>query len=352
MTKKQLLHIIAFCLLVCVIFVFLCELFESDNSEDFCKNFYTYTTYPEGTVDAIFIGTSGTDRYWIASKAYKDYGMTVYPLACDAMPAWLYTNVIEFALNYQDPELVLVDMRAYAESFGSKSMDIRSRRVLDSLPMFSRDWFSVAFKSMRLIHSIDNTKPRFDVSFVLPFVRYHQKWEEADLSFFSNNLGHHLNEYNGFPTNTWYNTLIVEQTPVIRNDECAELEPLALSSLYELLDFAEERGLQLLFVDTPQFQDAIEIQRTNTLYKILDAEGLDYINWYSTEHDGSFTIELDPAKHFYNESHVNFEGAQIFTNGLAAYLNEYYPLPDRREDETAKEIWDGVYDELVSCMSK
>ena len=46
-------------------------------------------------------------------------------------------------------------------------------------------------------------------------------------------------------------------------------------------------------------------------------------------------------------NHVNFYGAEKFTDALAAYLNEHYDLPDRRNDEAVKGDWDGIYDELL-----
>ena len=170
MTKKELIRMIAFCLVVCMMLVLLCDLFENENTKNYDSRLYTYRTYNEDTIDAVFIGTSGVDRYWCGPKAYEDYGMTVYPLSTDAMPAWLYVDMLEYALEYQNPQMVLLDIRAFAQDNKTKAMDVRARRILDALPWFSSQWFKVAFKSMKIIHEQDETKPRFDISFLLCYI--------------------------------------------------------------------------------------------------------------------------------------------------------------------------------------
>ena len=98
---------------------------------------------------------------------------------------------------------------------------------------------------------------------------------------------------------------------------------------------------------TPKFFEETEMPRTNLILNILEEEGFQCLNFYTEQYDGSFTIELDPENDFYNLNHVNYYGAEKYTAALAAYLDENYDLPDRRNDEAVKKDWDGVYDALV-----
>ena len=313
--------------------------------------FHAYRNYPEDIVDAVFIGTSGVDRYWIAAKAYEEYGMTVYPLATDAMPAWLYPNVIEYALTYQNPQFLILDVRAFTQVNDADSMDVRARRVLDSMQTFSPVWFKTAFKSMEMIHSVDESRARFDISLLLSFVRFHDSWESMGPGFFAENLGYYTHEYNGFFVSPSLSGNIEAQQPQKRSDYAEPIESLSLQALYDVLALAEEKEIKVLFVDTPQFQDELEMLRSNYLYDLLNQMGIDCLNWYTDEPDGSFSIALDPERHFYNAGHVNFYGAEVFTEDFAAYINEHYPLPDRRNDEAVKELWDGVYEEICAVVS-
>ena len=63
--------------------------------------------------------------------------------------------------------------------------------------------------------------------------------------------------------------------------------------------------------------------------------------------NGGYAIDLDLKKDFFDKNHVNYYGAEKYTDVLAAYLNEHFDLPDRRNDEAAKKNWDGVYDILM-----
>lgn len=105
MTKKQVVKCIAFLLSVSLMLILLCDLFETENIENFDQNMYTYRDLPKGTADAVFLGTSGVDRFWIAPQAYEDYGMTVHNLSYDAFPAWLYTNIIDEISDMQETKI-------------------------------------------------------------------------------------------------------------------------------------------------------------------------------------------------------------------------------------------------------
>ena len=72
MTKQQITKVVAFCLIVCIMLLCLCDLFEHNNLSNYSRRIHTYRTLEEDTVDAVFLGTSGVDRYWIAAKAYEE----------------------------------------------------------------------------------------------------------------------------------------------------------------------------------------------------------------------------------------------------------------------------------------
>ena len=94
MTKNQIIRCAAFSVIVCLLLVLMCELFENTNTSNYATRMYSYRNFNEDTVDAVMIGTSGIDRYWIAAKAYEDYGMTVYPLIpCPHGCMWTWSTM-------------------------------------------------------------------------------------------------------------------------------------------------------------------------------------------------------------------------------------------------------------------
>lgn len=355
MTKKEFGRSIAFVLVVCLVLILLCDLFEQANYSNFDKRFTTYRNLNEDTIDAVWIGTSGVDRYWIGAKAYEEYGMTVYPLTVDAMPTWLFTNVIEEVYTYQNPELIIIDIRAYGQdNVNAGAMDVRARRILDAMDFFSVNRIKTAFDTMEIIHENFEEEPEFEISYLLPFVKYHSKWEEDDYTI-SGNLGNKEHAYLGFYMSSALSIDKVPQTPVVYTpDYYEELDPIAEASLYDFLEYIDENDLNVLFVDTPKFKTEQEIGRANTVYKILDEYEADYINFCVTDEEGNFTYipDFDFESDFYNEGHVNYYGAEKFTDVFAAYLDENYDLPDHRSDESIQEDWDGIYTKIKKAIAK
>lgn len=346
MTKKEFGRCIAFILVVCVILCLLCSLFKQQSSRYIEKRFTTYRKLNEDTVDAVWIGTSGVDRYWLAPKAYEEHGITLFTLASDAMPTWLFTNVIEEAYAHQNPELIIVDMRAYGQSNTKAStMDVRARRVLDAMDFFSSNRIKTAFRTMEVIHETFEEEPRFELSYLLPYIKYHTMWQEEGYSV-ANHLDNTGDAYLGFFMNASASVKRSAMEKVVHDAERYEaLDPVAENSLYDLLDYAKTNNIELLFVDTPHFKAEKEMGRSNALVKILKEEGANYINFCETDAEGNFVngLTLDPEADFYNAGHVNFYGAEKFTETFAAYLDEHYDLPDRRNDAAVQEEWDGIY---------
>lgn len=354
MTKKQIIRCIGFLTALCMVVIILCDLFELPNNSNYDKRFYTYRNFPQETIDGVFIGTSSADRYWMAAKAYEEYGMTVFPLSSDAMPTWLFINVIEEAYKYQNPKLILIDLRAYAqENDKASKMDARARRIIDAMDIFSINRVKTAFKTIESIRFMHKDKSLIDVvSYLVPVFKYHSKWSEDDYRF-EKNIGSKTQNYAGFFVNSKLSVQKAPQTPVVYNPNAtAEFDPLAEASLYELIDYIKEKDLNVLFVDTPQFKSEYEMGIANRVYEILDENGLEYIQFDAGKGDGSFVIDFDNSKDFYDEGHVNYRGSLKFTKYFAKYLDEKYDFPDRREDHEVNQYWDGKYEAILKKMAQ
>nr|MBQ8243614.1 hypothetical protein [Oscillospiraceae bacterium] len=343
MTKKQVLRCISFLAVVCIVLFVLCDLFEQENGGNTDRCFNTYRALGEDTIDGVFIGTSGVSCYWVSPLAYEEYGMTVYPLAADALPAWLYISMIEEALAYQTPELFLLDIRPFTSGrVSQEKMDANARFVLDAMDPFSVNRYKTGVRTMKTIHAVYEDAPAFDISYFLSFVKYHPKWRE-DAYRVSYNLGQRMHKYGGFRLDPDFSA-VVEPQPEVEYDPAvrSELGDLYEQSLYELLDYIREKDLRVLFVDTPKVLDS-QMGSVNRILQILEEEGFDCLTYVDIPEDGSFPLDIDYKTDFFDEGHVNYYGAEKYTRALAAYLDTHYDLPDRRNDPRARADWDGLY---------
>ncbi len=347
MNKKQVLRAIAFFVCVAIMVVGLCDLFEESNTENSNKRFYKFRNLPENTVDAVMIGTSGTDRYWIASQAYEKYGMTVYPMSTNSMPVFLYINLIEEVLAYQNPELLILDIRPFTqENIDTNRMDVKARLLLDVMEPFTINRIKAALNTTKAIKKVDPNEESFDLSLYFSFIKFHSRWTEDNFRI-ARNLGDLEHNYLGFYIG---NKMIkqVKQNPTGYNpDNIGELDPISQEILYELFDYIKEKNLNVVFFDSPQVRNEIDMGRANKVYSILDEEGYDYIHFFDENDPDGITIDFDYSTDFYNAAHTNFYGATKFTEAFSDYLHENYDLPDRRNDENVKADWDGIQDALI-----
>lgn len=342
MTKKQFIRAVSFFLVLCTVLFILCDLFEQENGGNTDRCFNSYRALEEDTVDAVFIGTSGVSCYWISALAYEEYGMTVYPLASDALPAFLFISMIEEALAYQDPELFLLDIRPFTSAAVSREkLDANARFVLDAMEPFSPNRQKTALRIMRTMHETYEEAPEFDISYFLSFVKYHPKATD-DAYRVAYNLGQRMHKYGGYRLGSV--STVVQEQPGVQYDPAAmeDLDPLCEQSLYELLDYIREKDLQVLFVDTPKVVGA-KSGEVNRVLRILEEEGFDCLTHVDPPADGSFPLEIDYAADFFDRGHVNYYGAEKYTRALATYLDARFDLPDRRKDSAAQRDWNGLY---------
>jgi len=352
MTKKQALRCIAFILAVCVMMVVLCDLFEQENGNWADRCFNTYRASNPDTIDAVFLGTSGVACYWVAPLAYEEFGMTVYPLAADAMPAWLYTKMLDEVLTYQNPELILLDIRPFtSEPVDADTMDARARCILDAMDLFSINRNKTAVKAMKTIHAAHPDAPQFDISYFLSFVKYHPKWVDGG-HLLSYNLGQRMHKYGGYRLDQDFIAVVSPQTPTDYDPNLvSDLTPLYEEALYEVMDYIRDKDLNVLFVDTPKVAGS-KMGASNRVYQILEEEGFDCLTYLAPPEDGAFPLDLDYSTDFYNSGHVNYYGAAKFTRALAAYLDTHYDLPDRRNDPAVQAQWDGLYEVMLEDLKE
>lgn len=351
MTKKQILSCIAFVLVVCLVLVGLTDIFEMDHIS-YARRFNSYRCFEEDTVDGVYLGTSGVARYWISAKAYDEYGMTVYPLAIDAMPVWMYSIMVDEALAYQDPQLLILDTRPFLQGHTTKIVDVTGRRVLDSMEFFSVNRMKAALKTMEIMHSLDDTLPTFDISYIFSFAKFHTKWSNKDFSL-DTQYDKQKQEYGGYHPHPTLSIKSNPKNPVKYSEDHYEpLNPLSEESLYEVLEHTKELGVQVLFVDSPKLLSKKEWGRMNTIRKILQEEGATFISYNFPDFVEQLNVHIDPKTDYYDNAHVNYYGAEKFTASLAAYVDEHYNLPDRRNDEAVRKDWDGVYDRIKKAIAK
>ena len=340
MTKNQILRVAALLMVFIGLVMLLSSVFRFEDSYSSAR-YKTYFDLPEDTVDVLLTGTSGIDRYWIAAKGYEEYGITAYPLSFDAMPSWLMVNVMKEALEHQNPKLLIFDMRGFTVSYTDQLYKYESpiHRTIDVMRLTSVNRFNAATKSAKIVGERVGWTNFSALSFYLPFIKYHTRWSTSGFSIESMKL--EPSKYLGLFLDAGRSLEEVPLQLTEKTDEMIALDPICEEALHELLAYLDGLDCEVLFLDTPKHMKKKEYGRMNTLCSILDERGYKY-KCFSAE-DGTYNLYTD----FYNLTHVNYKGAEKFTEVFAEYLKENYALPDRRKDEACRKDWAGVYERIL-----
>ncbi len=387
-TGQRIAKVLVFLGIFCVMLYFLCDIFEYPNN----YISYRYTLYKDfepDTVDAVMIGTSGFDRSWIAAKGFEKFGITVYPLAVDAMPCYLAIDMIKEAYRFQNPKLVILDMRMFSLFELEDNIElgkVRARRVIDILDYFSPNRFDAIKRTLNAIHEADPKESKFNISFLLSFIQFHSKWNEEDFKLLDE-IGSKNSPYLGFYLTK--NSAMVKTLKETKwSDERMDLTKNARESLDEILDYCEQHDIELLFLDTPHYLSDVQVKRTNALCDILDSKGIKWVSfagdeWTTEESNFDSLVRIDGNGryamhfngldlafdtrdrawdyfikhtfdsniHFYDNSHLNFDGAVILTRLLGDYLVNNYDLAKHTDDPKCAD-WIDVYPKIKKKVKK
>ena len=218
------------------------------------------------------------------------------------------------------PELVVLETYAFCP-LADGDREILARRAFDVLPL-----------SRNKVEAIDYCVTDDPVSFYVPFLKYHTRWEW--LTAYDVRLLYDSSLWPVYGSDGSYEEAAMEdpgdgwfRQAVPGPEETRELTPSEKECLEKLLLLLEEEGVRLLFVSVP-FKSQMG----------LDSMEQVKINNYLREHyvDGSRVDLLDMNLlweeldfgygDLYNDGHVNESGADKVTECLLAYLREGYQM--------------------------
>lgn len=311
------------------------------------ERFNTFYAQPEGTIDSVYIGSSGVDRYWIPSIAWKDYGMTVYDFTSGNQPLVFAKYMMEEAAKKQNIKLFILEIRGALR--GPENInDTDIRRVTDNLRLSSTK-IKATKAVLDYVGQGDTEIDTGDLSYYFKLAKYHSKWNgNFDIQDWTDLFPE--TEYMGYFA---YNDVIFkirkQDKPVLTNQK-AELPEANKEILEDLLEYCKTLDAEVLFVSSPQCLSLEEQEQFNYVMDEAEKAGFDTIN-FNTEKMYEI-LNWDFAHDMYNSGHANIYGALKYTGYLSEYIQENYELEDHRDDGTDYEQWDESYKALLNRIKE
>ena len=290
-------------------------------SEDGIDQIESYYKQPEGTVDALFVGSSHIFCHVNTGVLWDEYGISGYDLAGAEQPFWNSLYYIREALKTQHPKVIVLDITTP----GIRPIDFQPENWL----------ITNTYGIKRNLNRYDAIKiSALKDSFkrvIIPLNSTHGKYSElSELDFIDYN---NSVNYKGFdPRET---TVPFERPDVSGVKERGELSEKEEEYLRKIIEYVQGTDIPLLFISSPYVVTAEEQAKYNTIFDIADEYDVPYLD-FNLMYD---EMELDFAADIAEVLHLNRSGNEKFTRVLGSYLKKDYDLADHRGDPKYKS-WD------------
>jgi len=339
--EKKWLRAIVFIVIAALLFFYLNQVFATSKSGASKQIFVDFYAAEENSIDAVYLGTSATNRFFITPKAYNDEGYAVYNLATMGMPMLFVPSLIDEVEKTQDPQLYIIELRGVLRDKEDVT-DAHIRRVTDSMKNSENKVAAVE----RALEYTDGTNgvDEGGLAYYIPIVKYHSRLAAGDMNpkeFLFIRAQEHVQ---GYVLSSSVLNIVKQPAPVEWTDETAPMAPEMEEVLGEVLDKCDELGKDVIFVMAPYPVREGEPEVFNSAINMVEERGYKVLN-FNLEKEAE-AMGIDWGNDFYDEKHVNYVGAEKYTDYLVEYLKENYDLPDRR-GEKGYESWSEGYDEYL-----
>ncbi len=329
--EKNGLRAVIFLIVCALLFVYLNNVFtigDTDASRQIFEDFYEQE---EESIDVMYMGTSATNRYYNTTKAYNDEGVAAYNLAVMGMPMMFMPQLIDEVEKTQDPQLYVIELRNTLKS-KNEVTDAHIRRVTDSMKLSSNK-FAAINTAMKYTEGATGELSNIDeglLDYYVPIIKYHGRLLSGDMKVTDVIPVSGQVPVQGYVLSP--KTLVQKaQKYSVLSDERAPLAPEMAEALENTLDACDALDKEVFFVLAPYSIKDGDAAKLNTAIDMVEARGYTVLNFNDPEIFAATGI--DRATDFYNSKHVNYLGAEKYTDYLTAYIKANYDIPDRRGND-------------------
>ena len=314
------------------------------------ERFNTFYALEDNTVDCVFIGSSGTDRYWVPAVAWNDCGITSYELTSGDNHVIYTKYLMQEALNRHDVKVFAVDLRTFCRDL-SEFEPKYIRRLTDSMH-FSVNKLKMTHEVLAATEAAGCENIDYDdLSYYYAPIKYHSSWSEKTLEDMttifpkSDTMG-----YLGYPF--IYNVLERDIPEPVFTEDVMPISEGNIAIIDDLLEYCEAHDFKVVFFSTPMSGKHDTLAQINYAEQYLEDRGYPVYD-FNTE-EMYETIGWNYLDDLYNKNHCNFRGALKFTHYMEdVFINEYN-LEDHRNDpdQSRYQDWNDGFDNILGYLNQ
>ena len=291
------------------------------------------------SLDVVIIGASDIYTSFMPGRAYEQYGFTSYLFASESITAEGIKTAVKEVVRTQHPGMIVIEANAFLYGDASNESDqAHIHKFFDNIPLTTNK-----------LEFIQNHVPADQrMEYIFPLIKYHSLWTEypGRLNMVASNLTLDIRGHNylkGFRTTAQIAKLARPclNAKIAKEKDTLELDPDLEKQLLDLLDYCDQKNLNVVFVRSPHYvtsETHNRVKRSNRMAQICNERGFSY---YAIENE-AVNIGIDEKRDFYNDDHMNVYGAIKFTDYLAEKLVNEEALSIDPLSETQKSEWKEV----------
>lgn len=316
--KRKIQKIISCIIVVCLtvgLLSLLSHLTERKDSQEKYRDFFEQ----EEDFDVLFFGSSHMMNAVYPMELWSDYGIVSYNMGGHASTLCLCYWMIQNALDYTTPEVVVIDCMGLSMDYLINNNFNYMHQSFDAFPL-TKTKIQAVYDLVGDSKEGANDAESRQAELLWNFSTYHSRWSELEASDFSINASVEKGAQMRIGVAT------PDEMPYVSPDDKYEGSDLGKEYLIRAIEDCQARGIEVLLVYVPFPANEKRLLEVNAVYDIAEEYNVNYINFF----DGN-TVNLDTDCYDSN-SHLNPSGAHKVTSYLGSYLKEHYGIADHRDD--------------------
>ncbi len=286
---------------------------------------------PKDTVDVVFMGSSHIHCDVNTALLWDNYGIAGFDYSAAEQPIWITYYYLKEFCKTQDPKLVVIDLYSIAR-FGDNFNDF----------WMPDNVYGMNF-SLNKVNLMLNSCNKEQLNKYFPsFSGYHNRYDELEDSDYEllDIKEDDLAEFKGY---TPYFGLYQGLSPSLDVTEKTPIPPKSKRYLQKIIDYTKDNEIDLMLVVNPYPSTSEDEKVYNSIEEMARDNSVEYVNM------NKFTdaMGLNTEEHYYDDSHLNYQGSCVFSNYLGECLKLSYILEDHRGDNTYS-TWDAFSDMVDS----
>ena len=262
---------------------------------------------PENEFEVMYFGSSHAYASFQPLTLYEETGIKSYVFATQKQPIWATYHYMVEAFKTQTPAVAVVEVNMVPDT--QEYLDEGTNHsYLDDLPF-----------SMNKLELIRATAPEGErAPYVLPFLKYHGRWDEIGLKDLTYRASAQHDELKGY-------VLLPDTEAVPVYEDLSEvtvgtIPAKNLSYIEKIRDLCAENGVELWLVKAPSNPLPDQVAGIWAVEAWAKEQNIAFDDFNRAFGEIGLTPEM-----FFDQAHLDETGAEMFTRWFSELLTARYP---------------------------